>query len=263
MADVVVFGCGPAGLIAAWAVEQAGHNPVILSRKEKSVIPGSMYLHEPIPGISPPYPENTVLYTRIGTAEGYALKVYGDETRETGWQNYATIYPSWNVQAVYDSLWFHYEDKIEDFNVGIGNLHQLIKDERKVISTIPSPHFCHNNSHSFNSSPYWIKTLPTPQEDKSRDVVVYNGLDSDPWYRWSILSGICSIEYPFGPDEHKDPTFWWDATSSDIIKEGRKAIDNNCDCWPEVVRAGRWAEWRHGVLLHDAYHTAVKAMEGI
>src|SRR4051812_39938970 len=97
MAEIAILGCGPAGIISAHAVRQSGHKPVILSSKQKSRIPGSQYLHQAIPDLTAVYPENTVQYVRMGTAEGYAYKVYGDSNRYTGWDNYRTLYPSWNV----------------------------------------------------------------------------------------------------------------------------------------------------------------------
>jgi hypothetical protein len=78
--------------------------------------------------------------------------------------------------------------------------------------------------------------------DREHEIVVYNGLLTDPWYRWSILGGLCSMEStkPFAD------------TGAEVIV-GTKAVDNTCDCWPEIHRAGRWAEWRHGVTMYKAY----------
>jgi len=240
--QVAVLGCGPAGLLCAWAVEQAGHTPIIFSRKEKSQIPGSQHLHGPIPNLTSQYPEGTIQFVRLGTASDYALKVYGDHTRETGWDNYLQVYPSWNVINAYEKLWAHYEDTITDTDVTpeiIQHSIDMFGDE--IISTLPAKLLCTNPVHKFRGVPYYIKKLPTPPADEKHELVVYNGLLSDPWYRWSILGGLCSIEstQPFD-----DPT--------DVIV-GTKAVDNNCDCWPEVHRAGRWAEWTHGVTMYKAY----------
>jgi hypothetical protein len=67
---------------------------IIISDKKKSVIPGSMYLHESIPGVTAVYPENSVQYIRMGTAEGYCEKVYGEAERETGWTTTSTSIPA-------------------------------------------------------------------------------------------------------------------------------------------------------------------------
>jgi hypothetical protein len=74
---------------------------------------------------------------------------------------------------------------------------------------------------------------------------VFNGLETDHWYRWSILGRKTSIE---------------STSSMEHAIQGVKALGNSCDCWKEsVVRLGRWAEWKHGVLLHHAYSGALAA----
>lgn len=246
---VAVLGCGPAGLLAAHAIVLSGHEPVVLSRKERSVIPGSVYLHESVPEVTSAYPENFVQYIRLGTAEGYARKVYGDGARNTGWENYFQTYPSWNAVACYEKLWEMYENRISDVLIDQETLNVITGNYPIIISTLPAPGMCSDpERHSFNGVPYYIRTLPLPPMDAHRDVVVYNGLANDPWYRWSVLSGVCSIE-----------------STIDIWEErivGTKATTTDCDCWPQIVRAGRWAEWRHGVLLNDAYKTALSVMKG-
>ena len=257
MKKVAVLGCGPAGLLAAHAVEQSGHTPYIYSRKQKSVIPGSQYLHEPIPGVTDMYPENTVQYVRLGTAQGYGLKVYGDGYRNTGWENYDRLYPSWNVIRAYDKLWERFEPRIGDMDVTAEMVPALVEEHDLVISTLPAPAMCEfDGEHQFESTPFWIKTLPTEEIDRNHDIVIYNGLPSDPWYRWSILGGVTSIEYATDSIVDED-----DGVEYLTIGTGRKAINNDCDCHPSMVRAGRWAEWRHGVLLHHAYRKALTALE--
>jgi hypothetical protein len=247
--NVGILGCGPTGLLVALAVEQAGHVPHIISSKKKSIIPGSQHLHGPVPGLTPQYPEGTIQFVRLGTAEEYARKVYGDSTRETGWDNYLQVYPSWNAIRAYDILWERYEDSISDFLVNRADIPELNEMYDIIISTIPAWALCENPDHEFDSQEYWIKKLPTPEDDKEHEIVVYNGLRSDHWYRWSILGGKCSIE----------TTSWNNA--DDTWESGQKAIDNNCDCWPAIYRCGRWAEWRHGVTMYKSYLKAVQIME--
>jgi hypothetical protein len=249
MSKVAILGCGPAGLLCAHAVEQMGHEPVIFSRKEKSHIPGSLYFKEPIPGLTAVYPESTVLHVRIGPREGYAEKVYNDAERQTGWDHYKdSLYPAWNVPAAYDVLWDRYEDAIIDSpSIGQVTLTMILDMNELTISTLPQPSIC-MQGHSFEGTPYWIQELDCAPEDASRDIVVYNGFADDPWYRWTILGGKQSIEFAAPPLY---------GSSAGLIA-GRKAVSNDCDCWPNLVRAGRWAEWRHGVLLQDAYKKAMQ-----
>lgn len=261
MANVAVLGCGPAGLLVAHAVEQAGHVPHIFSRKEKSHIPGSQYFHEAIPGVTEQYPENTVQYIRMGTEAGYAEKVYGDPARPTGWENYDNVYPSWNVPKAYDRLWERFEARVIEQEVDelwISSIVQNSSVYDLVISTLPAQVICRNYTgrpadHFFDGVPFWIKEMEVPEIDKGRDVVIYNGLPEDHWYRWSILGERHSIETTVKPADMNGNSGGW--------LFGQKAVYTNCNCWPTVVRAGRWAQWRHGVLLHHAYRTAVHEME--
>jgi hypothetical protein len=251
--NVAVLGCGPAGLLAAHAVAQAGHKPHIISRPEKSVIPGSVYLHAGIPDIHGPYPDNYVQYIRMGTAEVYAKKVYKDASRTTGWEHYMQTYPAWNALLAYETLWDYWHELIDPVcDITHEDVHDIVRGHDLVISTIPAQVLCYKPSeHYFAGEPYWIKTLPTPPLDEHRDVVVYNGLPDDAWYRWSVLGGVCSIETTLPG--------YFDEEKVGIVR-GLKPRDNTCNCWPTVVRAGRWAEWRHGVLLNHAYNNVVSAI---
>ena len=237
--NIAVLGCGPAGLIAAHAVESLGHTVHIISNKAKSVIPGSQHLQAVIPGLTPHYPEYTVEFVRLGTAEGYARKVYGDPTHPCGWEAYRGLHPSWSVYNAYDILWERYEARVLEADIDKSVIPEIIKEYDRVVTTLPQHSICSRiGDHWFEGVPYYIKPLEIPIDDHNREVVVWNGLPDDHWYRWSILGERCSIE---------------STTPMEGALEGRKAIYNNCDCYPEVLRVGRWAKWRHGVLLHHVY----------
>lgn len=253
---VAVLGCGPAGLIAAWAAEQAGADVQIYSKKVQSIIPGSQYLHGPIPGVSSPYAEGVVQYIRLGTAEQYALKVYGD-IRETGWDNYYAVYKSWNVRRAYHKLWDYFEPNIIDLEIDGLVLSVLLGEADKVISTIPQPALCHNDDHDFKGAEYYLRQLPTPPADENHDICVYNGLPDDPWYRWSILGGTCSIEYTKPPSPNEENGWRGEGWTT-----GLKCTTNDCDCYAheKFMRVGRWAKWRHGVLLHDIYEEVYESV---
>lgn len=243
---IAILGCGPAGLLVAHAAVRNGWTPDILSLKVKSVIPGSQHLQGQIPGITPEYPDSAVEFIRIGTAEGYAQKVYGDSNHPTGWPNYIGTYKSWSVFRAYDKLWGMYQDLIEHWCVTSENVHDLLHEYKLVLSTLPMPSLCYK-MHQFESVPFWIKSLPTPGVDAEREIVVFNGLPWDQWYRWSILGGRCSIEGS------------WQAPVGAF--EGKKALSNDCNCFPGLHRLGRWAKWQHGVLLHHAFADAREIIE--
>lgn len=244
---VIVLGCGPVGLLAAHAAEEAGHHVTIMSRKQKSIIPGAQHLHGPIPGLTPIYPERTTQYIRIGTAEGYARKVYGDPSHASGWHQYQKLYPSWNLVRVYNNLWERFEDQIVNAEVDWRLLNDLSTKKISndlVFTTIPQWSVCHQE-HSFDKVPYRIQTLPTAPNEEHTEILLYNGLTSDPWYRWSLLNGICSMEY--SEDDYRRLTV--EDLERGVWAQGLRAVGNNCDCWSGLHRVGRWAEWRHGVTV--------------
>src|SRR5262245_22514356 len=162
--EVAILGCGPAGLLAAHAVEQRGRVPYIFSRKEKSHIPGSQYFHESIPGVTPQYPENTVQYVRMGTEEGYAEKVYGDPSRPTGWEAYNNLYPSWNVPKAYDRLWERFADRVIEADIDAAWLAKFLEKKDRphtIITTLPAQALCAcYGTHFFDGVPFWIKEMP-------------------------------------------------------------------------------------------------------
>lgn len=251
MTDIAILGCGPVGLMSALACVQAGHIPYIYSLKEKSDIPGSQHLHGAIPDLTSRYPDNTTQYIRIGTAAGYALKVYGDAARNTGWDSYWQVYPSWNMRRAYDALWDRFEATVVPGYLGYERVREITLGHDIVISTLPAQQLCHDKTHVFQGVPYFLQQLPTPPGDLGREIFVYNGIIGDPWYRWSILGDQCAMEY-MKPPPNDQP-----------YVHGLKAVSSNCHCWPTVHRAGRWAEWKHGVTVYTSYQKVVQLMKQI
>jgi hypothetical protein len=110
---VGIFGCGPAGLFAAQAVQDMGHQPVIISKKIKSKIYGAQFLHKPIPGLVNPKPQGYIKTYRLGTAAGYAERVYGNGTELTSWDR-VPVDPvkAWDLREAYDRAWEKFEGQI-------------------------------------------------------------------------------------------------------------------------------------------------------
>ena len=80
-----------------------------------------------------------------------------------------------------------------------------------------------------------------------KDCVLYNGTLIGDWYRASWIFDDVSIE--------ARPAPWLKD-----YKLGFKIIDNDCDCHPNVVRAGRMGRWQAGELTHHAFATALEAI---
>jgi Pyridine nucleotide-disulphide oxidoreductase len=106
MKEVVVLGCGPAGLIAAHAAIQSGCKVQVLSEKKKSALYGAQYLHEYIPGLEE-HRSGIIQYRYIGGESGYALKVYGDMSHPTSWMKKKS-HMGYDLRQIYSILWDMY-----------------------------------------------------------------------------------------------------------------------------------------------------------
>jgi hypothetical protein len=238
---VIILGCGPAGLLAAHAARQAALDTTIYSIKEKSVMPGAQFLHEPIPGVTSATPDASAMFIKVGPKAGYAQKVYGSPDAPTSWDGYpAGERPIWSMGAAYDTLWELYNDLIVDADLNRFDIESLTVEnpDALMISTIPAWILCQTGRHVFRSKSVWIRSRQT---DTETNCVVYNGNPLIGYYRASNLFGWEATE--FG---HQVPG----------ALKGEKPLGTDCDCQPEIHRLGRFGTWSKGVLIHHAYSGA-------
>jgi hypothetical protein len=273
-ADVLILGCGPAGLLAAHAVEQLGGRPHIISRKVPSKFRGAQYLHEPISDLTGD-PHGVIRTFKSGTREGYAQKVYGDPAAPCSWDDQAPERDAWDLRQVYAELWNRYQSRIQDSRVTWDDLHAYNDrfsdggDWQLVLSTLPALDSCYQRQercgeHRFDWEAMW--TLDYAPPDVADNTVLYSGDPEQFWYRTSRVFGHCSTEFTeFSPPSGgaviydngpRDPT-----ARVAIPNKGIKVKGTNCDCWPNVKRIGRFGTWRKGYLVHQAYHDAARYFE--
>jgi hypothetical protein len=254
---VVILGCGPAGLLAAYAVEQAGGQPVILSRRVKSELPGAQYLHEPIPGLVQE-PEGLIRTAKLGTSAVYAEKVYGDANASVSWDLQPAAREAWDLRRVYDELWARYGDSVVDRNVVPRDILHLELTYPLVISSIPAYCLCKYHTlaspHSFEASAVDVVLYSAAAEN----TVLYDGRPNSMMTRTASIFGHGTtefsrhysgkeIEYAVFPDEQ-----WSRSIRMEAVK-AVKVIGNNCDCHPRIVRVGRFGRWDKSYLSHSAY----------
>lgn len=261
MPTVAVLGCGPAGLFAAQAVCLAGATPVIISQKKKSVIYGAQYLHEPIPGITDwQVPDGYIETILMGEEPNYAERIYGDPERPTSWRRASPEpKPAWSLQRAYDTAWRRFESGIVNMQLGYEEIETIAAQMDLVISTIPRWATC-KVGHTFETRPILVKSeleytgLPE-YISKQRNVVIYNGTKFGYWYRTSLIFGEESTEA--AADHRLQPRI---AAEKQKWSAGFKIVGNDCDCLPNIVRAGRMGLWESGVLTHEAFSAATEAM---
>lgn len=258
---VAVLGCGPTGLLAAYAADRfAGADVAIFSKKRKSEMFGAMYLHESIPGIPLADPV-TVHYAHVGDTGAYRRKVYGPEyAGPVSAERYVEAHPAWDIRAAYSWLWdvYGYQVKSTEFQRSDqSGIAMLVASSDLVINTMPRYLLCGMPEHKFDSREVWgIGDAPergifTPYSLPNNNTVVYNGDPDTAWYRASRIYGYNSLEYP--NLRGKKPPI-------EGISKIVKPIGTNCNCWPQVFHVGRYGKWQKGVLSHEAFNEVLKEL---
>lgn len=249
---VLVFGCGPAGLMAAHAVNMAteGMGEVhIASKKRKSTMYGAQYLHRPIPGITNSEDFVVLNYWLRGEIRDYRRKVYGPMwDGQVSPDTLPRVHRAWNISTTYDKLWARYEDHIHDMTLRPSDVREAIDvgGYDLILNTIPLKVLC-PEGHTFQSR--FIKAagsapdlgIDIPYNDCEPNSVLCNGNEVPTWYRMSNVFGMKTVEWP--------------DTVNPPLSHSRveKPIKHNCTCWPEVKMLGRYGSWTKGVLSHQAY----------
>lgn len=246
---VLVIGCGPSGLLAAHAAAQRGFGVQIVAPKQKSQMGGAMFLHEPIPDLNDPEePTGYIRLLKVGDPEVYAKKVYGRRNAKVSWNLWDEgLIPAWSMAATYHHLWGKYHDLIEDASVSGSEIAGLVADFDAVISTAPLYKLCENSRHEFRSASV---ILTARGACDLRNTIVYNGQETEGWYRTSNIFGYEWTEYPMECES---------APIADA-RVGRKPTSNTCTCHPGLIRVGRFGRWERDVLAHHAYKEARDAL---
>lgn len=241
-----ILGCGPSGLIAAHAVASKGFTPIIYSIKKPSKQYGAQYLHAPIPGVTENVPHGEVKYILRGTREGYAEKVYGNPDHAVSFGVFTQDHKAWDLRLAYRELWEMYSPLIINRYITRENLRSMVMGESCDfwISTMPAEDLCVGlGHHQFPSQPVWATVKPVGVDTDEENWVCYNGEHDRGWYRASKVFGHNTVEWPFYPDQEPPQNGWF----------LRKPLWTNCDCWPQIMRTGRYGLWQKGVLTHHVW----------
>jgi hypothetical protein len=257
--DIVIIGAGPAGLMAAHAVVEAGHNPYIIAPVKKSKIFGAMFLHRAIPGITPDEPEMKIHVKKRGTREGYADKVYGDPTHPVSWDKFQKgSIPAWSLERAYFKLWAMYSGFIHPGEVKHWETRRLTDNYPLVFCTAPKPILCRGN-HEFRGQSIWV--IVEQADNTGWYEMEYNGQEIQGWYRYSKINGYHAWEYSGEPG--KGELEIQASIKGREVVTGLKPLGNDCDCHPDLWTLGRFGKWQKDVLTHHAYEEATRALQSL
>lgn len=250
---IAILGCGPAGLLAAHAAALDGHHEInIFSRKVKTEFNGAIYMHRSIPGLTSEQPDDEIHVFKRGEARTYAQKVYGDPEHPVSWSRIEEgVQPIWYMQRAYDELWDNWEVDIRDRELGRFALGDLTYTYDLVVNTIPRNVFCMGSRHVFESQSIMIARMPQRKADEaSVNVMIYNGTDVEPWYRFSDINGLPGYEF-----SHRSAPEALTLPYGAEVVHGYKPTYTNCTCWehPRLMHLGRFGEWDKQVLSHHAF----------
>jgi hypothetical protein len=251
---IAVVGSGPAGLLAAHCALQLGASEVkIFSNGGKSILYGAQYLHAPIPGITTHIPVALVDYQLKGSVEGYRAKVYGDSwDGRVSPDEYGNEEPhaAWDIRAAYSKLWVMYGNLVRSERC---NSNWIFQNRRHdiVFWTAPATHLCQDLTHEFKSQMILARGDGTSSYDVERyaphNTIMCSGRPEDRWYRISNILGHKTVEWSIR-----------ERIAGSV--QVRKPLSTTCNCWPQIVRLGRYGAWRKGYLVHEVMADVAKAM---
>lgn len=255
MSRVVILGCGPAGLAAAAAAVSSGREAIIISNTDKpSKQYGAQYLHAPIPGYED-VPSVRVTYSLIGTPEEYRQKVYSNLwAGKVSPEDLVGDHDAWDIRETYSRLW---ADLIAGLQVGLiqkqirNGAVPFIRSLRPdlIVSTIPAKALCQSPAHKFKSHTIYANGS-TSSATMPENEVICDGTGKNTWYRVSNVFGYRTTEW------------------SSLLVPSRsgavpvvKPLWTDCNCHPEVLRAGRYGAWEKARLVHEVYPAVRTALE--
>lgn len=274
MKSVAIIGCGPTGLIAAHACAMNGISFRIFSKKRKSFLFGSQYLHEPIPDLIDESEGKPVRYINVGTPEEYRRKTHGK-----WWdgiiapEDFETEHTAWDIREAYGRLWNRYGRGVNDAEIVDGTLYVDGVDWMKelaahdlVVSTVPrrlwavdGDEFIYSEGWALGDAPEHGVFVPY---DLTDNTIICDGSPDVHYNRLSKVFGYTTVEWPAHTDMNVVMAAEGMPQPSKFIKplafHPSATRYNRTSDWLHV---GRFGAWRKAVLVTDAWHETNKALE--
>lgn len=271
---VAILGCGPAGLLAAHAANLAGAHFNIFSKKRKSQLYGSQYLHKNIPEINRFEDHVPVKYITLGSPEEYRKKVHGKWWGgHVAPEDFQPDHLAWNIRHAYDNLWQRYARFVEDYEIPseeelkrhgasahtVVNYDLCLDEYDLVISTvprtiwkIPGEEYIFSEGWALGDAPEEGKFIPYHCDDNT---IICDGTPDTAWTRLSKVFGYATVEWP-----HHAPRPPLPGVARVVKPLHYKPNTQAANPTAEWLHVGRYGKFEKGVVVTDAYDDVVKKM---
>lgn len=262
---VAVIGCGPAGLAAAHAAVGLGAEVEVLAPWRKTPQRGPLLIQRPIPGINTGHPDGTIHQIVIGgSILDYRYKLYGDINIGINGNILQPYYHAWRHGETYDRLWAMYHNLVNDRLLTPKEITELVGERDLVVSTASAKALCTRRhfgpgSHRFVSAPVAI-TPHCQYPDQPDNTIIFNAWPDVPWVRSSRIFGNEVTEWP---GDIEPATVGDTGTDPSDIRIIQKPINTDCNCYPLVLRTGRFGAWRNETWIDTAYWDTYSAVVGL
>lgn len=248
---VIVIGCGPAGLAAAHAATGQGAVVEVIAPKKMTPQRGPLLIQRPIPGINNDHPDG-MIYQRVigGSILDYRYKLYGDINIGINGDILQPHYAAWRHGTTYARLWELYSGLIVDRTVGIGEMQSIHQRADLVVSTANARDLCfQEDEHTFTSARVALTPMHRMPEQPDNTIVFNAGTQ----YQWVRSSRI------FG----NEVTEWIPDQAPARARLIEKPISTDCDCYPHILRTGRFGAWKNETWVDTAYFDTYATLESI
>lgn len=261
---VCVVGAGPAGLAAAHAA--AGmlgiERVTVYAPKKPTEQRGPLLLQRPIPGINDDHPDGYIRQFVVGgSILDYRDKTYGDINVGINGDVLEPGYHAWHFMSTYKRLWHLYADCIIDKTLTAAELAQrafATSGDTLWVNTAPRDAFCEQKGkHRFTVARVFITPVAVFQ-DQPDDTIIFNADPDEPWCRSSRIFGSEVTEWPATRDD-VNHHFAPDGRSL-VFQQIAKPISTDCDCLPNVLKTGRFGQWRNQTWVDTAYYDVRNAL---
>lgn len=274
---VAILGCGPTGLLAAHACHLEGVGDFdIISKKRKSQLFGSQYLHEPIPEISRFEDHADVKYITVGSPEEYRRKTHGKWwDGHIAPEDFEPDHRAWNIREAYDKLWQRYGWRVKDYEFITdelrlsqyrGSTYDVARYDLQlehydlIINTIPrdiwrmpGDEFIYSEGWALGDAPEEGKFIPHQVDDNT---IICDGSASVAWTRLSRVFGYATVEWPHHIPQPPIPGV------ARVIKPLHAKLNTQApNPTADWLHVGRYGKFEKGVVVTDAFNDVVRKLQ--